>query len=282
MRFRIRHVTVYRYDKPVILGSHVLRMQPRRDGFLSMDSFALSVHPKPAELRPALDLEGNLVHHARFEGETQELRISFRSSGETHARPLFSPRLDAGAERLPPVYGAESHGSAGYLWAVPSDPVKEFSAGAAEEARGETLPFLDLLNRRLRDGFTNGVRPTGDPLDPEFTLRQGKGSCRDLAVLFVSCCRMQGIAARFVSGYIPAQAGDRQHMHAWTEVYLPGAGWCAFDPTRGTVAGEEHVAVAAAAEPAQAAPITGSFAATGPEAARSEMEVDLQVETERV
>jgi hypothetical protein len=85
---------------------------PRRNGFLSMDSFALSVQPPPLELRPALDLEGNLVHHARFSGVTQELRISFRSAGETHARPLFSPLPEDGAERLPLAYGSLSRSAA--------------------------------------------------------------------------------------------------------------------------------------------------------------------------
>jgi transglutaminase-like putative cysteine protease len=88
-------------------------------------------------------------------------------------------------------------------------------------------------------------------------------------------CRAQGIAARFVSGYIPAQPGERQHMHAWAEVHLPGMGWCAFDPTQGTTVGEKHVA--AAGEPAQAAPVAGYFTGS---AARSEMEVELKVEAE--
>jgi transglutaminase-like putative cysteine protease len=278
MRFRIRHVTNYRYDRPVRLGPHVFRLQPRRDGFLSVEAFALAVHPQPARLEPALDLEGNLVHLARFEGETRELRISFRSAGETRPRPVFAPLLDPAAASLPPAYAPAALADA-YLSLAPApDPeVADFAASAAAAASGNTLGFLDGLNRRLREGFTHAPRLSGPPLDPDETLRRRKGSCRDLAVLFQACCRRQGLASRFVSGYIPATPGDRQHMHAWAEVYLPGAGWCAFDPSQGTVAGEKHVAVAAAADPSGAAPITGVFESAG---AQAEMEVELQVETE--
>jgi transglutaminase-like putative cysteine protease len=276
VKFKIRHVTIYRYDRPVVLGRHFFRMQPRRDGYLSMDSFALSVNPPPVELRPSLDLEGNLVHVAYFSGETQELRISFRSAGETHPRPLFAPLLDAGGLSLPVAYGSLSTAAGPSLGEVVDASVRAFAESLAEEAGRETLPFLDALNRRLRDGFLSVSRPTGDPLEPGVTLTRAQGSCRDLAVLFIAACRVQGIAARFVSGYIPAQPGEKQSMHAWAEVFLPGAGWCAFDPTQGTTTGERHVAVAAASEAAHAAPVTGFFTGT----ARSEMEVDLKVEAE--
>jgi transglutaminase-like putative cysteine protease len=98
-----------------------------------------------------------------------------------------------------------------------------------------------------------------------------------LAVLFIACCRHQGIPARFVSGYFPADPGDRQHMHAWAEAYLPGMGWCAYDPTQGIEAGVSHIASAAAAEPLDATPIAGFFTGLP---ARSEMQVDLTVEME--
>ena len=279
MRFRIRHVTTYRYDRPVRLGPHVLRLQPRRDGYLNIDAFVFSIHPKPAWLAPALDLEGNLIHLARFEGETRELRISFRSAGETRVRPVFAPFLDSPAASLPPDYGEGAALAAIYRQsgAEPASEVAAFAAEAAAAAGNGTLAFLDVLNSRLRDGFNHSPRFSGPPLPPDETLSRRKGSCRDLAVLFQACCRLQGVASRFVSGYVPASPGDRQDMHAWAEAYLPGAGWCAFDPSRGSMAGEEHVAVAAAADPSGATPIAGTFASDG---ARSEMGVDLQVETE--
>ena len=108
----------------------------------------------------------------------------------------------------------------------------------------------------------------------EVTFREQKGSCRDFAVLFIACCRLQGIAARFVSGYIPAEAGDRQHMHAWAEVYLPGMGWQGYDPTTGGGVGERHIAVAAAADASDAGPVRGFFSGL----ADSEMSVELTVE----
>jgi transglutaminase-like putative cysteine protease len=136
---------------------------------------------------------------------------------------------------------------------------------------------LRLLDGRIRAELRNAPRLTGAPLVAGETLARGGGSCRDLAVLFIAACRSQGLAARFVSGYLPAGPGERQHMHAWAEVLLPGAGWIPFDPSQAMPVGERHVAVAAAAEPGDAAPISGYFSGPG---ARSEMDVELTVEVE--
>ena len=272
MRFEIRHVTSYRYDKPVALGRHLFRMQPRPDGFLTPHSFTVSIYPPPLGLAPLLDLEGNLAHVAWFGGETQELRVTVRSAGETRARsPLLA---DPETLTLPLDYGGDRVKLFAYLWAEGIDPsVAEFSRGIARESERQTFTFLETLNVRLRETLRNIPRLTGDPFPPEYTLAEQKGSCRDFAVLFIACCRLQGIAARFVSGYVPAEAGDRQHMHAWAEVYLPGMGWQAYDPTQGGSAGESHIPVAAAAEAIDAGPVVGSFSGF----AQSEMSVDLTV-----
>jgi transglutaminase-like putative cysteine protease len=272
MRFEVRHVTTYRYDKPVALGRHLFRMQPRPDGFLVPASFSVTVYPPPLGLAPLLDLEGNLAHAAWFEGMTQELRITVRSAGETRARtPLLA---DFDTLSLPLDYGAERVKLFPYLWAEGIDPaVGEFSRGLAREAGRRTFTFLDTLNARLRETVRDVPRMSGHPYPPERTLAERQGSCRDFAVLFIACCRVQGIAARFVSGYLPAGPGERQHMHAWAEAYLPGMGWQAYDPTREGGVGERHIAVAAAAEASDAGPVVGHYSGL----AESEMTVDLVV-----
>jgi transglutaminase-like putative cysteine protease len=272
MRFEIRHVTTYRYDRPVALGRHLFRMQPRPDGFLTPHSFSMSVYPPPLGLAPLLDLEGNLAHVAWFGGETQELRVTVRSTGETRARtPLLA---DPDTLNLPLDYGADRVKLFSYLWAEGIDPsVAAFARDIARASNLQTFTFLETLNVRLRETLQNVPRMTGHPFLPEFTLAEQRGSCRDFAVLFIACCRLQGIAARFVSGYVPAEAGDRQHMHAWAEVYLPGMGWQAYDPTQGGSAGESHIPVAAAAEAIDAGPVVGFYSGQ----ALSEMAVDLTV-----
>ena len=273
MRFRIRHVTTYRYDRPITLGRHVIRLRPREDGLLTLDSFALSIHPPPAGLSPVLDLEGNATYVAWFDSDVQELRVSVRSEGRTLPRP--SLLLEPDAVQLPVDYGMTQSGVFAYLRLDPMErSVTDFAHNIARESEADTLTFLNQLNQRLHEQLQTIQRLTGEPLAPEQTLRDGKGSCRDLAVLFVACCRSQGIAARFVSGYFPAHPGDKQHMHAWAEAYLPGAGWRAYDPTQGGEVGDRHVAVAAAAESLMATPIFGFYNGD----ARSGMDIELSVD----
>jgi transglutaminase-like putative cysteine protease len=274
MRFRIRHTTVYRYERPVILGPHTFRMHPRPGGLVSPASFDLSLYPRPARLEAAVDAEGNRIHAAWFEGEAVELRVSVSASGETRPPPVPDPLFPLIA--LPPEYGDETDRLRAYLAPGPGDgDVPVLARSAARDAGGSALVFLDTLSRMIFTRVANVSRLTGAPLDPETTLRDGRGSCRDLAVLFIACCRNQGVAARFVSGYLPAPAGERQHMHAWAEAWIPGAGWRAYDPTQGGLAGESHVPVAAAAESHDAAPITGTYAGYG----GTEMSVELEVDT---
>ena len=96
-------------------------------------------------------------------------------------------------------------------------------------------------------------------MSPEETVARGAGACRDLAVLFVECCRAMGLAARFVSGYAYTDDVTPAEMHAWGEVYLAGGGWRGYDPSRGLAAGDQHVTLAAAADPVDAAPVVGTF-----------------------
>jgi transglutaminase-like putative cysteine protease len=141
-----------------------------------------------------------------------------------------------------------------------------------------TLAFLDGLNDMLHRDFEREIRQTGLPQPPEVTLERGRGACRDLAVLFITLCRLEGIAARFVSGYqARAETGyPRRYLHAWPEVYLPGGGWRGYDPSHGSAVANTHVAVAAACNAADAAPIEGSFYGAG---ARSSLEYELDIKT---
>jgi transglutaminase-like putative cysteine protease len=138
--------------------------------------------------------------------------------------------------------------------------VDRFAETIAREVDGRTLPFLTALCGRIHDTCAYVIREDGDPLPGEETLARGAGSCRDLAVLFMDACRARGIAARFVSGYQEGRSPqDRSDMHAWSEVYLPGGGWRGYDPTLGLAVADRHIALASAAVPQLAAPISGSF-----------------------
>jgi transglutaminase-like putative cysteine protease len=139
------------------------------------------------------------------------------------------------------------------------------------------VPFLSALSRRIAERCRPAIRLQGDPQPPAFTLREGTGACRDLSVLFIDACRAVGLAARFVSGYYGGpSAADRRYLHAWAEVFLPGAGWRGFDPLQGLAVADRHVAVAAGAQPRDAAPITGTL---GGGDTPADLEVDLKIES---
>jgi transglutaminase-like putative cysteine protease len=258
------------------LGPHVFRQQPRVDACLKLDSFRLSLYPRPQQTNTFTDVEGNIITTAVFDSPTQEFRVAMESAGETFLR--YVPVLDARGVNWPINYDAHGYEESSMAAWLRTDAtggdVPAFAAAVARESGTGTLAFLEALCLKMHSTLRDVSRLTGPPLDPETTLRLGHGSCRDFAVLFVACCRYQGIAARFVSGYLTAAPGERQHMHAWAEVLLPGAGWFPYDATRGVIAGEEHIPVAAAAEPPGAAPLTGGYIGTS----HSEMSVELTVE----
>ena len=144
------------------------------------------------------------------------------------------------------------------------DDVSRFAQAIALEVNHETVPFLSALTRRIHENWQYQVRPLGDPWPASTTFQKRRGACRDLAVLLIDCFREAGLAARFVSGYRKNDARTTElELHAWAEVYLPGAGWRGYDPTTGLAVADGHVALAAGPNPRVAAPTSGTFRGTG-------------------
>ena len=277
MRIWVTHSTVYRYSGPVYLEPHVVRLRPRQDGTQRLDRFALEITPAPAGQTECLDQDGNTAVEAWFREPVESLAVRSSFAVETLRENPFDFLATAPAT-LPMVY-ADPLGAAlaPYLAAADlPDPVRELGERIGSAAGGQTLPFLTELNRHLYENFRHAVRDDGPPHPPEFTLHEREGTCRDLAALFCAVSRAMGIAARFVSGYErEASTQERAYMHAWAEVYIPGGGWRGYDPTQGLAVAQSHVAVAAAADPRLAAPITGTY--RGPETATMEFAIELAV-----
>ena len=261
MRFHIRHDSLYRYDVPVQLGEHVLRLLPR-PGSVRVIAQRLSVEPEPLGVEHALDDHGNAIARARFGGSTQNLRVLSELELDTFTPPDLSP---SGA-RLPLGGAPAGDGLAPYRGGWIHPDVERFAAGLAAEAGHEPVAFLDHLTRTSFARMERGVRPTGEARAAHETLALGSGACRDLSVLFLDACRSQGLAARFVSGYqAQAQTPDGQrHLHAWAEVNVPGAGWRGWDPMHGVRVGDGHVALCVAPQQAATMPIEGGFYFQGP------------------
>jgi len=131
----------------------------------------------------------------------------------------------------------------------------------------ETYLLLEWINKAIATGFIYQQREEPGVQAPATTLTSRAGSCRDFATLFIEACRYLGLAARFVSGYLcsPTLPQDQGSTHAWSEVYLPGAGWKGFDSTSGQVVGNHHIAVAVSRHPESVPPVSGSFQATTPQ-----------------
>jgi transglutaminase-like putative cysteine protease len=265
MLFTIRHKTHYRYSRPVQFDPHRLRFHPRDDGAQQVISHQLSIKPTPLGRNDHLDLEGNRVSQIWFGEEVDYFDIEVAMQVETLRRSAFDFILAPEAAVLPINHEHDVICARAYLERIePDDAVTAFAAELSLAVNRDTLRFLKDLNRQLFAEYSHVHRDTGAPQSPALTLQSRRGACRDLAVLFVDCCRSEGIAARFASGY---QKGDvqseRRHLHAWPEVYLPGAGWRGFDPTHGEAISDTHVTIAAAAHPRDTMPVSGSFSGEG-------------------
>jgi transglutaminase-like putative cysteine protease len=277
MLFKIRHHTQYRYSQPVLLSPQQLRFRPRDDGAQRVIAHHLEIVPEPRGRNAHIDLEGNFVLQAWFEQETDRFDVQLDMEVETLRADPFDFVLLPDAAALPVRHLHDRRLVAGYLERIEADDsVTAFAAELSLSVERDTLRFLDALTRQLYSDFEHIHRETGHPQTPAFTLQQRRGACRDLAVLFVDCCRAEGLVARFASGYQKGNLqSERRHLHAWPEVYLPGGGWRGFDPTHGTAVGDTHVTVAAAADPAATMPVIGSFSGQG---ATSQLQYDVGIE----
>ena len=274
MRFSVRQTTTYRYSIPVFLEPHTIRLRPRSDPSHRELSWEMAIEPEPVRIGWALDAEGNSVAYAWFNDLQASLHITSSFTLATHRNNAFDFLWIDDSDRLGFHYQEHANLT---RFLHPSPSPGALTTEILAIAGGGTANFLNLLNQRINQSFKVVIRETGHARSPEETLSLGEGACRDLTVLFVSCCRDAGLAARFVSGY---QAGDpdteERHLHAWAEVYLPGGGWRGFDPTLGLAVTDQHIAVATAPSAAGAAPISGSFRGTG---ATAELETLIHLET---
>lgn len=260
MRYRIRHETRYTFESAVFLEPHTIRLRPRDGAGQRVLRHSTVIQPPPMATTEALDLHGNVVTHAWFEGRTESLDIDVEFEVETSRLNPYDHLLLPAAER-PLPWTSEADVAPALLARGPasSPEVTSLAMGLSFTSPG-VVAFLTALTDHLSGSLTVDIREFGDPMLPGETLTGGRGSCRDLAVLFVDACRAVGIASRFVSGYQEGDPGqDRRDMHAWAEVYIPGGGWRGFDPTLGLAVADRHIAVAAAAHPRDAAPVTGSY-----------------------
>lgn len=274
MRFIVRHETLYRYSVPVQLAVHQLRLNPRLEG-VHLAARQLLLQPAAAVQVERLDPFGNAVTEVEFSGSTLELRIDSRFE-----LVVFAPGpLPTSLPLLPwptQIYAGLSafRGGAGR-----EDPaVQQFARELAAQVGYEPIGFLDRLTSTLLERTDQQSRLRGDAQPAAATLASRQGSCRDLTVLFLAACRSLGFAARFTSGYLaPLDRRDLpRELHAWPEVYLPGAGWRGWDPSQGQRVHDAHVPLCAAPTQNATMPVEGGYFFQGPSVTTT-LDFDLRI-----
>ncbi|QOV91425.1 transglutaminase family protein [Humisphaera borealis] len=280
IRVALTHRTRYRYPKPVWLSPHVVRLRPAPHCRTPILSYSLKVTPSDHFVNWQQDPYSNRLARLVFPKKTKEFAIEVDLVAELTVINPFDFFVDKYAEEFPFTYDETLQKElAPYLAAAPLTPklttfVEEARKCAAKEdgKNPRTIDFLVALNSKIQHAVKYLIRLEPGVQTPEETLEKACGSCRDSAWLMVQVLRNVGLAARFVSGYLiqltpdvksldgpSGTAVDFTDLHAWTEVYLPGAGWIGFDATSGLLAGEGHIPLACTADPVTAAAITGFF-----------------------
>ncbi|HVZ87137.1 MAG TPA: transglutaminase family protein [Polyangia bacterium] len=279
IRVALTHTSRYRYDRPVSLQPHLVRLRPAPHCRTPILSYSMVVTPAEHFLNWQQDPFGNYQARLAFPKPTRELVVEVDLVAEMIAINPFDFFIEDSAETYPFRYEASlARELAPYMTHTPPTPkfgalIEELHGRYARAGRRNVDVLVDI-NREISQRLRYDLRMEPGVFEPEETLERGHGSCRDFSWLQVELLRRLGYAARFVSGYSiqlkpdvkPLDGGpagvaeDVADLHAWTEVYLPGAGWIGLDATSGLLAGEGHIPLAATAWPLTAAPITGAFA----------------------
>lgn len=268
----LHHVTHYKYDRPVQLGPQVVRLRPAPHCRSKVISYSLRVEPEQHFVNWQQDPFANYLARLVFPEKSREFKVTVDLVVEMAVYNPFDFFLEPQAENFPFKYTeSQAQELAPYLVADPATPLVAAYLEKISRKTQRTIDFLVGLNQQVQQDVNYLIRMEPGVQTPEQTLANASGSCRDSGWLLVQLLRNMGLAARFVSGYLiqltpdvkaldgpSGTSVDFTDLHAWCEVYLPGAGWVGLDATSGLMAGEGHIPLACTPTPSSAAPIEGA------------------------
>jgi len=273
IRVAINHKTSYYYDRPVSLSPHIFRLRPAVHSRTPIEAYSLKIHPKDHFINWQQDPFGNYQARVVFPEKTTELTVEVEVIANLVVINPFDFFVEEYAEQFPFQYTELlAKELIPYLEVTESGPrLMQWISGIDRKTKVNINDFLVYLNQKLNRDIAYNIRMEVGVQTCEETLTKALGSCRDSAWLFVQILRHLGLAARFVSGYLVQLTADIKSLdgpsgpekdftdlHAWTEVYVPGAGWIGLDPTSGLFAGEGHIPLACTPHYVSAAPVVGS------------------------
>ena len=272
----LHHHSSYQYDRPVVIGPQVIRLRPAPHTRTPIESYSLRITPEKHFINWQQDLHGNFLARIVFEEKAPRFTVDVDLVANLTPINPFDFFVEGYAESHPFKYKAEDEaGLKPYLATEPlGDRLKAFLQ-TIDHGYDRSIGFLVAINKRLENQIDYVVGMEPGVQSCEQTLAKGSGSCRDSAWLLIQTLRHLGLAARFTSGYLiqltpdgksqDRPPGPEVDLHAWAEVFLPGAGWVGLDPTGGLFAGEGHIPLAATSTISAAAPISGTVEECEPE-----------------
>jgi len=278
-RIRIIHKTEYHYRTSVTFGPHQALLRPREGHDVHIESSLLVIEPK-ADVRWLRDIYGNSIAILTFSESGRKLTLLSEVKVDHYDDNPLDCVVAPDARSYPFQYAPTEQVEL-IPYRLPSYPydgpgLQNWLSDLVGPGKViDTFELLIKLNTRIYESFKYARREEAGVQLPCQTIALGTGSCRDYAVLMMEAARHLGFGARFVTGYIMMGEGQHGATHAWTEIYIPGAGWRGFDPTNNKLAGFEHVSVGVAREHEKACPLSGTW--EGPPDAFDRMEVSVQV-----
>jgi len=272
IRVAINHKTEYRYNKPVSVSPHIFRLRPAVHSRTPIESYSLKISPSKHFINWQQDPFGNFLARVVFPEKVKTLSIEVDLVADMTVINPFDFFVEESAKNYPFEYNPQLKKElVPYMELKESGPLLRDWIGQVDRSEKPIIDFLVELNQRLQKDINYRIRMEPGVQTCEETLGKASGSCRDSGWLLVQILRHLGLAARFVSGYLIQLTADQKSLdgpsgpeadftdlHAWCEVYVPGAGWAGLDPTSGLFAGEGHIPLACTPDPVSAAPVTGS------------------------